>query len=596
MNTIKSLIKNLVLIIACSVFGLVILSIVLLLPVNNANVAASHETLDIEGGYPRALIQANQGVDNFEEFYPDVLDNGTDNLMLLRAGMEPEKNVIYAAMDMKHYSYYWHGYVTVLRPILLFMDLNTFRSVNLGIQLLLITLLCIYIYKAKAKFKYILAILSVYFLMSPVALAQSLQFSWIFYVTAIIAALVLCQKNISKERLFLYFCLSGILTSFFDLLTYPLISWAFPLLFFFLFKSGDNDKEKLIFTVQSGLSWIMGYAGMWVMKWTLGTLITGKNIFKTAMSEVFMRAVDGLSTAARFDALYKNWHHYEFATYAVIIIAWIVWWIVKDFSGIRNSGKTYYSYMLIGLSSLVWYFVLANHTGIHHFFTYRIFAISIMACLFCALEISENPVTSKLSLKGYLFKCLSYGVLAVISLIFALTVSKESTYITNTGLALNTSIPINNDEEVSFSFTPAESRINMLGFCFDEKFAGENLGNITVKISDNDKTKYSKTYDITPVTDSSLQETWVNWKLKKNKQYTISLKVSGITEPVHLMMAEDCFLGEFDTAEAGQPVSYFVYRVYPASKKMIVFLVLSWLGFLSLLWNNISKKLFFHNA
>ena len=65
---------------------------------------------------------------------------------------------------------------------------------------------------------------------------MSLQYSPVFYISVISTLFVFLKYDRYRERIFFIFLVSGMLTSFFDLLTYPLLTWGMPALWLILIK------------------------------------------------------------------------------------------------------------------------------------------------------------------------------------------------------------------------------------------------------------------------------------------------------------------------------------------------------------------------
>ena len=238
-----------------------------------------------------------------------------------------------------------------------------------------------------------------YFLLSPAALSLSLQFSWVFYIAYIgTIVLLLKRKYFSTRFRYLYlFMTLGLLTSYCDLLTYPLFTWGMPLIWWLIMNEAPdsgaakdmvkkNRRTDALFYVKqvvfSGFAWIAGYAGMWIMKWIIATQALGQNIFETAINEVFLQSgtleTNTINLLERLKATHINWLHYEYKIYALLLLCWLLWWFWNSLknSGIRTCKR--YAFFLTGISSVVWYFTLVEHTQTHHFFTHRILGVSIL--------------------------------------------------------------------------------------------------------------------------------------------------------------------------------------------------------------------------
>ena len=190
------------------------------------------------------------------------------------------------------------------------------------------------LYMEKKGQRYALALLTSYFLMMPMAMFLSLQFSWIFYI-AMALSLLICYRHtwFTEKRIPYIFVIAGMLTSFLDLLTYPLYTWAFPLLLLILLSEDGQKALNYVKTVVvSGLGWILGYAGMWFGKWALAGWIVHRNVIQEAWDEVMFRSGsdEALNLFDRLVALYRNWKHYEYPLYAALLAIWLTWFIYKS--------------------------------------------------------------------------------------------------------------------------------------------------------------------------------------------------------------------------------------------------------------------------
>lgn len=228
----------------------------------------SIDSLEGEGWYPSAT-QLKSSLDTyFHSYLPGVLDGATDGLMLEKATRQIEGNPLWEAMNMEGYTYYWHGYVVILRVLLLFMDYEQFRFLNCILQLMMMFFVAHFIWEKKGQ-RYALALLTSYFLMMPMAMFLSLQFSWIFYI-AMALSLLICYRHtwFTEKRIPYIFVIAGMLTSFLDLLTYPLYTWASFTFTVLLSEDGQNGFKlrENSRCVRTGL--VLG-SGMWFGKWAL---------------------------------------------------------------------------------------------------------------------------------------------------------------------------------------------------------------------------------------------------------------------------------------------------------------------------------------
>lgn len=291
-KSMKLAVKALGILAGSAVLGFLLLALAFFIPVNPENMQASYDIIEKEGWYPAMPIVSSSLDTYFHSLMPGVLDNSTDRVMLTTALEASDDSPFRAAMDMQGYSYYWHGYVSILRPLLYLFDYGEIRVLNCAGQLLFLFFLTHFLWKKKGL-RYALMLFSSYIFLMPIAMPLSLQFSWVFYLAyGGTAFLLVRQEKLQKESgIYLFFLILGILTSFLDLLTYPLYTWAIPLIWLLAMEQeGKSIWQHLRQVIGTGCFWLMGYAGMWASKWLLGSMILKTNIFESAMAEVFLRA------------------------------------------------------------------------------------------------------------------------------------------------------------------------------------------------------------------------------------------------------------------------------------------------------------------
>lgn len=184
------------------------------------------------------------------------------------------------------------------------------------------------------------------------------------------------------------FLIVGGITTYFDLLTYPLLTLGMPLILWVFFNAdffvGDMQKSlRLIRNIfQLSLFWVTGYGGVWTMKWLIGIIITGKNFFKDAISQMEVRtsSVKEISYYVSFQSMCIGF----LKTYKIL-------WIVIGLMGFLYIAKYLKNkmiirrhqhmmpYVVIAIYPFIWFVVLSNHSFIHMYFTYRELTIVVYA-------------------------------------------------------------------------------------------------------------------------------------------------------------------------------------------------------------------------
>ena len=587
---IVGLLKVLAMIVAGVLLGAILITLAYCIPVNQTNAQKSVDSLEGEGWYPSAT-QLKSSLDTyFHSYLPGVLDGATDGLMLEKATRQIEGNPLWEAMNMEGYTYYWHGYVVILRVLLLFMDYEQFRFLNCILQLLMMFFVAHFIWEKKGQ-RYALALLTSYFLMMPMAMFLSLQFSWIFYI-AMALSLLICYRHtwFTEKRIPYIFVIAGMLTSFLDLLTYPLYTWAFPLLLLILLSEDGQKALNYVKTVVvSGLGWILGYAGMWFGKWALAGWIVHRNVIQEAWDEVMFRSGsdEALNLFDRLVALYRNWKHYEYPLYAALLAIWLTWFIYKSLNGktqiVRQEKNG--AYLLITLSSFVWYFVLANHTLGHHFFTYRIWGVAITGILFLfcgSIAICKDNCSGR----DRIYTFCKWGILCILAVMLTLT-AREDVSVLNGNVEYQ-EIELPKGEQIEEEFLPSFPRVKN----FAMGIRTESVkGQCIIEIRDDEKTLYELNWKLAELADTEYVQVPVDWNFKRDSNYRIVIHLEENEGPVYLRFTKDNVnpMLELGVAKiggdiiSGQLTSGIVYSYRPLSKYTLLFLTISWLGLLTAL-------------
>ncbi len=582
--------------------GAALLTLAYLLPVRPANRDSTYRILEEEGRYTRAMVSGELYGNHYDSFLlPDGLDNATDSVMLTTALDESNGSPLaramraYSATEGEQYTYYWHGYVALLRPLLLLLDYEELRVVNCAVQILLVAVLLSLIVRKQGG-RYGLMLLTSYFLLMPVALPLSLQFSWIFYVAYAGTALLLWKREFfaRRSRAVLFFLAMGMASCYFDLLTYPLFTWGFPLVWWIVLDPEQKrEREWVREVVVSGIGWIAGYAGMWLMKWTLATLVLKENVFVRAVNEIFLRSgMKGDGTLEeRLQAIYINWKHYQYKVYAWILAGWLLYLVCRLlYQGMMRRDPKRYAYLLIGFSSVVWYFVLSNHTRGHNYFTYRVFGVSVLAFLALTLgsvvpmertkearRTTHVPFQSRLAIAGALL------VFAAASVPLA-GMAREKLDVINGG-ELFQSFPMEEGETLAAVFSPSLDEIR--GFCIGLECDGTE-GSCELTLWDGDKPVYEEELPLAGFGESNFQRMDVDWKLNHRKEYLLTVKVQDAEQPVYVWVTQNGAMPLVEYGDlsldgaplSGQLLTGISYWGEPVSAGARLFLRLTWFGIL----------------
>lgn len=105
------------------------------------------------------------------------------------------------------YGRYWHGYLIVLKTLLLFLNVSEIRMLNLILQG---TLFCILLYLVRKRIGavYQIPLLLMEAVLNPIVLPLSLQFSWVYYIGILSAIVFLIREKWHPKSILLLFLIN----------------------------------------------------------------------------------------------------------------------------------------------------------------------------------------------------------------------------------------------------------------------------------------------------------------------------------------------------------------------------------------------------
>ena len=399
----------------CVLAGFLLICMVYMLPSGRVSlhVQESGAILEQEKDYPQ-LIPSSPYM---------VLDNFTDCIMLLTSAYDGEESIadkainnyrIYQKKATKQvsckvcgilpekdaqkisYARYWHGYMVVLKPLLLFLNINEIRQLNQFGILGCICLIGILLYMNR-KMKYLIPFLLAVSFLNPGVIMNSLQNSTIFYVSSLaVIVLLACWKRTGfRQYAWLYFMITGMVTSYMDFLTYPVVALAFPLIFYYMLNEDSRFIVTLKRLVGYSVMWCIGYAGMWSSKWVLSSILTGKNYFTNAMESITIRSgnVVGEQTITLSDVYGMLITYLKDSKLWTCTLLFVVLCLVTLVLSSRRwkCWSVSLAFLIISLYPFVWGIGTKNHTYIHHMFTHRGWSVLIFGLSCAVLPMIERP-------------------------------------------------------------------------------------------------------------------------------------------------------------------------------------------------------------
>ncbi|MBR2240753.1 MAG: hypothetical protein IJ890_05190 [Clostridia bacterium] len=302
------------------------------------------------------------------------------------------------------YIRYWFGSETVIKFLLIFTDLAGIRYINIML-LSLLFIYVLYLISKKIETKYAVAYAISILLMNFWIIPMSLQYAPVMYITLIATIAVIALYNSKyKEKLPYLFFIIGSCTAFFDLLTYPLITLGYPVIILILLKSkyeeNNNIRETIFYWGKLAIIWGIAYGITYVTKWALASAVYGQDYFTKSFEQLFFRMdMDGAEKYSKKDVIYRNlkcyFHLYNCILLGIAAICSLPM-IIKKFDKTKLKLITILPLLACSIAPYIWYVVLANHSYIHCWMTYRIQGITVFGILSIILSAVNMEKNKKL--------------------------------------------------------------------------------------------------------------------------------------------------------------------------------------------------------
>lgn len=302
----------------------------------------------------------------------------------------------------QEYTRYWHGYIVILKPLLMLFNE---KGVYIFIGIILLSLILLIIKELwKIDKRAIIAFIIGLYMITIWVVPICFEYMWAMIVSFVISLIVLKKDNGENKKIYYYFWITGILTCFFDFLTVELLTVLLPLMFILIKRNKEkklgNLKEIIIFIIKSLIIWGLGYMLMFIAKWIIASIILRRNCIVEAIEKAGVRIngdVVGLSSNKLWiGALKKNFDNlqpifYVRKKYIIYVLIPTITIIMLLINRYKDKNMFYlYGMLILGLIPYIRYSILLNHSYRHYFFTFRLQLVTIMAFILIVLNVFER--------------------------------------------------------------------------------------------------------------------------------------------------------------------------------------------------------------
>ncbi len=358
------------------------------------NMAGHGDNLGIRGAFAGYRYVAN-GSDQIESLC-DSIDVGADP----------------SSPDWSHYARYWNGWIVLLKPLLVFLNLNQIRLLVFTAATLLIVLLASLLVRLAGVGPGLVVAVAFSLAAYPAA-CFSLSLSMCLLVALMASILVVMRASTCQDRggLLLstfdwpgFFLIVGAVTVYLDFLCTPIVTLGMPLALLVFCSSKELSEIKGLAVVRTLLSccalWALGYAGLWIAKWAISAAYLPElNVIGNALGQAARRSgsivMEGTSGAVLnvtlFDPIARNFSlmfpKWILVAFGVPAVSFVLGLVVRGKGCVRRGLAAPLSCLLM-ISSFpyLWYIALSNHSYVHYWFTFRaqivtVVALGLAACL-----------------------------------------------------------------------------------------------------------------------------------------------------------------------------------------------------------------------
>lgn len=280
------------------------------------------------------------------------------------------------------YDRYWQGQLAILRPLLLLLDYKDILRLNTLVQLFLMLWIA-HLLSCHSLTHLLFPLALMFCSLTPIATGICLQYTPCFLIMAIGCVVLLRHTNIINKFNWLFFLSLGMATSYFDFLTYPLVTLGIPLILYLQLETSSPSQRFFQITTCS-LSWSIGYIGFWAEKWLLGSVILQENLFSEAYNSIILRSSHETlgQTITYMATLKNNLQAYDLRTWKIL---WLLLFLVTIVLALHRHCLTLHNILafsplcLVACMPFVWYYFTQNHSYIHFGFTHRELSITFFA-------------------------------------------------------------------------------------------------------------------------------------------------------------------------------------------------------------------------
>lgn len=312
------------------------------------------------------------------------------------------------------YTRYWHGTAAFIRILHLFTDVEGVKRIGFVSFLLLTAVSAGLLIKLRHGDLAVLLVLALAFVQIW-NIRLSMEYQPAFLVAFALLPFYLLLEKRGNRCLTSLSVIGGAAVAFFDFLTTETVVLLLPLILVIAIRARENRlgsfRDNLPLLIRCAAGWCGAYAGAFALKWLSASLVTGTNVFASALSAAEVRVLGGSMPEIAASDLPEHFFSGIFANLTVLFGGTARLDYTRVFLGLALTFLALFSlwYLLrtketqpaasalvfcLGGVVFVRFLFLNNHSYLHEFFVYRALVSPVMA-VFTALRMNVSLPRSK---------------------------------------------------------------------------------------------------------------------------------------------------------------------------------------------------------
>ena len=296
------------------------------------------------------------------------------------------------------YTRYWHGYIVLLKPLLMFFGIEQIHIISAIVLMILVLVIMKQLWNIDKKI--VIPLLIAFYMISIFIVPQCFEYTWVFMIAFIVSIIVLKIDNGDNKKLYPIFWITGMLTCFFDFLTVEMLTILLPLMFIIIKRNKQDKltgfKDILKFIIASILIWGISYIAMYIAKWIIASIVLNKNYIIEAIQKGSTRINGEVRYVEEermwIEAIRRNFNNLypiyfirkKFIIYILLPVILVIFLLINNYRHKNKYNGYIYGLLIIGLLPYARYILLPNHSCYHYIFTFRLQLVTIV-CFFAII-------------------------------------------------------------------------------------------------------------------------------------------------------------------------------------------------------------------